>query len=287
MDRFEYANYKTESVPVLYRIKHQEDCPVHNHDYTELVVVLSGNGMHLTETMEYPIKTGDIFVIHKNQSHGYKNATNMSIATIMFNYSDFFEENDDFESIPEFRALFNFIPELQVKYKFPYRMFLEAEKFHIVENLINRLEYEQEMKIAGYKALMKTIFLELTVFLIRNYRTEYNEEHKFVHNFTKVLNYIEENYHKNIEAKELSRKANMSHRNFQREFKKATKKTPVRYILDKKLEKAAAMLRTTQKSVSEIALETGFTDSSYFARQFKAKFNVPPNKYKQSFQQSA
>lgn len=280
MYKFEYLNYETDFMPILFLTSDEDDCPMHNHDYTELVIVISGSGLHLTEAVDYPIKTGDIFVIHKNQHHGYKNTNNMTLATILFRYDDFFKDNEDFESIPKFRNLFNFIPQYQQLYRFPYRMYLDSEKFHFVENMINRLEYEQKMKQCGYKALMKAVFMELIVFLTRNYQAEYNEEHKFVHNFTKVLNFIEENYNKNIEIESLAKQANMSYRNFQREFKKITKKSPIRYIVDKRLEKSTVMLLQKQMTISEIALSTGFTTSNYYAKQFKEKFRITPSEYK-------
>ena len=105
MDKMKYMNYETGFMPILILTNHDEDCPLHNHDYTELVIVLSGKGLHLTETVNYPINTGDIFVIHKNQHHGYQNTNNLTIAIILFRYDDFFKDNDDFESIPKFRTL--------------------------------------------------------------------------------------------------------------------------------------------------------------------------------------
>lgn len=280
MDRFEYANYRTGYIPILYIIDHKDDCPVHNHDYTELVVVLSGNGIHLTETIKYPIQTGDIFVIHKNQYHGYENVNNMKVATLMFIYDDFFKDNNDLTSSTKFRILFNFTRQAPQKSKFPYRMFLESEKYYIVENFINKLEHEQEQKLLGYKSVMKAVFWELIVFLVRDYTIEYNEQHEFIHNLAKTFNFIEKNYKTNIAIKSLARKANMSYRNFQREFKKITHKSPSQYIIEKRLDNASVMLKDNNKNISNIALEVGFSNSNYFARQFKMKFKLSPSEYR-------
>jgi len=280
MNKFEYAHYQTDHIPILYIYDQKDNCPFHSHDYTELVVVLSGSGIHLTETIKYPIQTGDIFVILKNHHHGYESVNNMVIATFMFIYDDFFKDNNDLTSTTKFKMLFNFIPEVQQASKFPYRMFLESEKYYHVEDFIKKLKHEQEQKLLGYKSLMKVIFWELIVFLVRNYTVEYNEKHKFIRNFAKIFNFIEKNYKTNIAITSLAHKANMSYRNFQREFKKITCKSPKQYIIEKRLENAAAMLKDKKINISDIALKVGFSTSNYFARQFKIKFKISPREYR-------
>ena len=52
------------------------------------------------------------------------------------------------------------------------------------------------------------------------------------------------------------------------------------FILSIRLQKAGALLQQTQKSVSEIALETGFSDHSYFSAVFKKNFKVSPSEFR-------
>ena len=53
------------------------------------------------------------------------------------------------------------------------------------------------------------------------------------------------------------------------------------FILSVRLKRAGAMLKATDKSVSEIALETGFADHSYFSAVFKKNFDVSPSEFRQ------
>ena len=280
MDRFIYNNYKTDTIPILYIIEHTEDCPLHDHDYTELVLVLSGSGIHKTQFIEYPISAGDIFVIHKNQYHGYRNVKNLIVATIMFKYEEFFEYNEDFILMPKFNILFTPHKTSSNKTLFPYRMYLKPDMFHIAEDYVKKLEYEQQNRLMGHKVAMKAIFLELIINLVRNYRVEYNEKHKYIHNLSEIFEFIEVNYDKDINIKMLAKKAKMSYRNFQREFKRITQKSPKRYIIDKRLEKAVIMLKDKSLNITDIAMATGFSNSNYFARQFRMKFKMSPSDMK-------
>ena len=55
------------------------------------------------------------------------------------------------------------------------------------------------------------------------------------------------------------------------------------YIISYRFKAAKRMLELTDKSIGEIAEETGFTDASYFAKSFKATFGITPKEYRASF----
>jgi len=59
-------------------------------------------------------------------------------------------------------------------------------------------------------------------------------------------------------------------------FKERTHKSPVDYLIYFRVEKAVHFLITTDKSVTEIALECGFDDLSYFIKTFKKLKGVSP-----------
>ena len=55
------------------------------------------------------------------------------------------------------------------------------------------------------------------------------------------------------------------------------------YIIGYRLKAAKRLLELTEKTVSEIAEETGFTDASYFTKSFKSAFGITPKEYRNSF----
>jgi AraC-like DNA-binding protein len=62
-------------------------------------------------------------------------------------------------------------------------------------------------------------------------------------------------------------------------FKRELGCTPVRYINQKKIEKAQLLLATTRKSITDIALELSFGNANYFSRLFKKHTGFSPSEY--------
>jgi DNA-binding response OmpR family regulator len=77
----------------------------------------------------------------------------------------------------------------------------------------------------------------------------------------------------------LSRKVGMSRSSLYSKVLEITGETPVEYIRSFKLEKATVLLQKSDMTIAEIAYQTGFSTPNYFARAFKAKYNMLPSEY--------
>lgn len=95
-----------------------------------------------------------------------------------------------------------------------------------------------------------------------------------------TLKYIEEHYGEPITLQTLADIAGMNTGYFCRVFQAVTRSTPIDYLIDYRIEQAAMMLRTTELSVTEIAMSCGFNDHSYFTRIFKRIKKQTPRAYR-------
>ena len=85
-----------------------------------------------------------------------------------------------------------------------------------------------------------------------------------------AIDYIRENYKKQISIEELAKLCHMSDGHFCRMFKKYTFKTPVQYMNSVRLSAAMDLLTRTDRKVLDIALDTGFNSLSLFYRRVQA-----------------
>jgi AraC-like DNA-binding protein len=86
---------------------------------------------------------------------------------------------------------------------------------------------------------------------------------------------------------ELAGAAGLSQAHFSRAFRKAFGESPHAYLLTRRLERAAAMLRNTDRSVADICMSVGLTSVGSFTTSFKRMFGTTPTAYRESFPPAA
>ncbi|MEQ8856661.1 AraC family transcriptional regulator [Gimesia sp.] len=100
-----------------------------------------------------------------------------------------------------------------------------------------------------------------------------------------VIAYVLEHYQERIQISELADLIFLSVSQLDRKFKKLYQITPQKYILRVRINAACQLLTRTEKRVSEIALESGFYDQSYFTKQFVNLMGLSPSEYRKRFRQ--
>nr|WP_211252736.1 AraC family transcriptional regulator [Crocinitomix catalasitica] len=99
-----------------------------------------------------------------------------------------------------------------------------------------------------------------------------------------IAGVVESHLYSNLSLEQMAFLSGQSLSTFKREFKKYFEDTPASYIRNKRMKKAADLLRHTSLTVSEISFQIGYEDSSYFSRLFQRKFNILPSDYRKSNQ---
>jgi AraC-like DNA-binding protein len=98
-----------------------------------------------------------------------------------------------------------------------------------------------------------------------------------------MISYIHKNYPEKITLEDIARSAVVSKRECLRCFQNIIHKTPFEYLLDYRIEVAQKLLRTSQLSILDIALQTGFSSEAYFCKVFKRLCGKTPNTYRKTY----
>jgi len=91
---------------------------------------------------------------------------------------------------------------------------------------------------------------------------------------------MEENYCHNLALEAFARLCHRSLSSFKRDFYQAYNTSPGRWLLERRLERAAHLLRNTAMNITEILFESGFENASHFCRAFKKKFGQSPRLFR-------
>jgi transcriptional regulator GlxA family with amidase domain len=94
-------------------------------------------------------------------------------------------------------------------------------------------------------------------------------------------------YAEAIGVADMARAARLSQAHFSREFKRTFGESPHQYLLTRRLERAAALLRTTDWSVADVCVAVGLSSIGSFTTSFGRMFGKPPTAYRASFPPAA
>jgi AraC-like DNA-binding protein len=94
---------------------------------------------------------------------------------------------------------------------------------------------------------------------------------------------VDARYAEPLGVDDLARTAGLSRAHFSREFRRAFGESPHAYLLTRRLERAAAMLRTTDRSVTDICFSVGLVSVGSFTTSFTRTYGVSPTAYRASF----
>jgi AraC-like DNA-binding protein len=90
-----------------------------------------------------------------------------------------------------------------------------------------------------------------------------------------------------LDVDDLARAAGLSRAHFSREFRRTFGESPHAYLLTRRLERAAAMLRTTDRSVADICFSVGLQSVGSFTTSFARTFGISPTAYRANFPPAA
>ncbi len=137
-----------------------------------------------------------------------------------------------------------------------------------------------------HEALLELKFKELLFNIITNPHNETLRKYLFTllsPQGNTIAPILEANYCYNLRLDEYASLCNRSLSSFKRDFQKHYKIPPARWLLQKRLSLARQLLLQPDKTIADVAFESGFEDSSHFSHVFKKQYGHSPLKYRHNF----
>ena len=110
-----------------------------------------------------------------------------------------------------------------------------------------------------------------------------NREPLGMESLQKPVDFIKDNYANEVKIKDLANHCYLSVSALERRFKKYLLKSPLQFLNEVRLEHARKQLIETDDPIARIANNCGFTEHSYFTKQFSRFFEVLPSEFRQKY----
>lgn len=107
-----------------------------------------------------------------------------------------------------------------------------------------------------------------------------------VRHLVRARDAVDARYTEQLTVDDLAEAAHMSRAHFSREFRKAFGESPHSYLLTRRLERAAALLRSTDWPILDVCLSVGLSSLGSFTSSFRRAFGISPAAYRTSSRQT-
>jgi AraC-like DNA-binding protein len=269
-----------EDFPIVIKKQYpQTPIALHSHDFDELVIIQKGRGIHFTENESLEIIAGNVFIIRRGRSHGYRETSNLHLINILFHLDALSLPKNELKKLPGYHALFKIYPERKrLKEKNNY-LFLAPNQLAHASALVDEINSEISKNIAGYEFMATAHFMRLVAFLSRTYSRIFEKSEDPVYRLANAISRIERDFRQPLDLKMLCGMSSMSRSTFFRVFKRTTGLSPINYQINLRISHASKLLKMGNFSVKEAAFASGFKDSNYFSRQFKKCLGQKPRQF--------
>ncbi|CAI6083526.1 AraC family transcriptional regulator [Cohnella sp. JJ-181] len=263
--KLHYCRYERVGTPTFYP---------HWHEHMEFLYIVEGRARISCNADSYDVGPGDLIVVNcADLHHG------VCLSDRLFYYAVIFDP-DLLHSHRIDSAEAKFItPIVRSRIRFANRVTGDAA----IKDSLDELIREYEKKDFAYELSVKSCLYRLLAAMLRGHVAESMPEGELASRIRRltriepVLQHIEANYAKRLDVETLAGIAGMSRYHFSRVFKELTSRSVTDYVNFVRIGRCEQELRYTNKTISEIALDHGFSDIYYFSRLFKSYRGVSPS----------
>lgn len=276
--------FPSDGFPItVERREPQEPFPRHKHEFSEVVLITGGKGLHVVGDESWPLAAGDVFVIGGPRAHAYRNLRKLRLINILFQPEKLRLPLVDLTLLPGYHALFSLEPAWRRRHRFSNRLRLSPREMTTLLAWIDQMDDELQRRAPGFGFMATALFMQIVGFLSRRYEQVRDADARHLLKIARAISHLEARADAVVNLDELAAVAHMSKRSLVRAFHDATGVSPIAYLIQLRINRAAALLRASTDSITDIALRVGFADSNYFTRQFRKQTGMAPRRYRQIY----
>ena len=271
-DKREYVTYPDDSsVRVWY-----SDVPwqyeLHDHSAVEILLTLEGSVTYTVDDIVYQVRKGEVLIIPPDMQHALSMGEESSRYLFLFEPEGILSMRDIKTLTPYFHR--------------PFHLRDGSEAHVRIRELLLKLKDVYEKRELMWNTVCYSYLLRVYAILGQRYlngvRNRIPDGGRIVESevITASMTYINNHYKQDLSLEDVAEFAGFSRYYFSRSFKKQTGYSFKDYLCQKRLQVAVDLLIRTDKSMKDVALESGFGSVATFNRVFREKKGCTPTQFR-------
>lgn len=246
---------------------------IHKHTFYEILWTEKGISKQTIDYKEYEVLPNSLFFISPNQVHQFEEWKPLKGGTILFTEDFFLLNHNNKDKLFELSFLDNFYANPCIQ--------LNERDFADIKQTIDLIGIEQKRKDKSQTITQSLLHILLAqVQRCIDTETEKPISKKYLILFKQFKNLLDKHFAENKTASFFAEQLHITAHHLNLITRQVTGKTASEMIRARSILEAKRLLTFTDYSVSEIAFQLNYTDSSYFAKTFKAETNQSPISFK-------
>lgn len=271
--RKEFVEY-LKDLPINIHLANIMEYPIHWKDSIEILFVLRGSIELGVESETYILEEREIEIINPNEVFRIKSNDKDNLVLILDIDPGFFEKYYD-----DAKDTFYYTNSTDDKAQ-------EDEKYYILRRFISILLYETMSKIDDYEDAIEENLLEMMYHLLNNFHYLFYEEESLrddeyqLERYHRIVKYLSNNYMNKVSLQDIAEKEFLSSQYLSYKIKDVFGLGFNEYLNQIRVEESTKLLLDSDKSISEISEEVGFSHVRYYNKHFKLHYNLTPMQYR-------
>lgn len=246
----------------------------HEHPYYEVGYFIGGTKKVFINHTVYVLRTGDLFIIKKNEIHRAIQVNDEGTNGITISFSE------DYLNPLKERYGQVLVEAVLKKRIFHFELKQKRNMEKLMHNMLSEYRHPDEFTQHSQELFIQELFIQLLrlVESVDNEQSyDQDEENQRMESAAK---YISTHFEKDITLPKISAQYGVSTSYFAKKFKAVTGFSFKEYLTAVRIKEACNLLIQSNISITEIALKCGFNDSNYFGDAFKKVKGVSPRDYR-------
>lgn len=267
------------------------------HEHHELTYVRSGQIDYFIYGERYQLMAGSTIVVRPRVPHTFVVVEECEVAVVYLAYNK--PKNGDTSekqiNLDPYNEFLSYAEDIKVKDDdeedlFRYAMMIRGKGRREIASIVESILQEDQQEEYGSVLMLQALTLQLLIQFSRALKEEYEEGKRVRTGQARELvqiakEYIDNNYDHNISIGDLANHVYLSQGYFARAFRESFGISPLSYLSQVRIEKAATLLEETDIKIASISRKVGFSSPQRFNTAFKKSKGFTPMEFRKNYRE--